>query len=251
MSIYIALHKKVEIPKIEGYIPIQVGASNNEKIGYLCDDNGENISAKNPNYCELTALYWMWKNSQEASCIGLVHYRRYFVTAKTIFNNGNILALSECENILKINDIILPEKWYFKNTVKEHYERFHNVEDLMQCRIIIEKDYPDYIDAFDEVMDRKFLHLFNMFVMNREKFNDYMEWLFHILFKLEKEIDITRYDDYNKRVYGFLSERLFNVWILKNNLSVKTLPVLNTESTAKNRILFEIKNTIKRLMCKF
>ena len=73
------------------------------------------------------------------------------------------------------------------------------------------------------------LHLFNMFVMKREDFDRYMKWLFDILFELEKRIDISNYDSYQKRVFGFLSERLWNIWLDQEKLSTYELKVINIE----------------------
>ena len=61
------------------YMPLQVGkALSDVDLGVQGDDEGDNISTKNPNYCELTGLYWAWKNLKDADYIGLAHYRRYF-----------------------------------------------------------------------------------------------------------------------------------------------------------------------------
>ena len=77
IKILVAAHKKYWMPSDEMYLPIQVGhAIADVNIGYQPDDTGENISAKNANYCELTGIYWAWKNL-DADYIGLVHYRRY------------------------------------------------------------------------------------------------------------------------------------------------------------------------------
>ena len=78
-KVYIATHKKFDEPKIENYMPLHVGAVNGKNLGYLTDDTGENISNQNTHYCELTGLYWIWKNTTDEN-VGLVHYRRYFTT---------------------------------------------------------------------------------------------------------------------------------------------------------------------------
>ena len=88
---------------------------------------------------------------------------------------------------------------------------------------------PEYLESFDAVMKGRKLHLYNMFVMSSEKASEYCHWLFSILFELEQRIDITQYDNYQKRVFGFIAERLFNVWILYNQLNVKYLPVVNLD----------------------
>ena len=78
-------------------------------------------------------------------------------------------------------------------------------------------------------MDRTKLHILNMFAMKKVLFDEYCNWLFSILFELEKRIDISSYNQYEARVFGFISERLFNVWLEKQQLKVKEMPVINLE----------------------
>lgn len=78
-------------------------------------------------------------------------------------------------------------------------------------------------------MGRTRLHILNMFVMKKTLFDEYCSWMFNILFKLEKRIDISGYNQYEARVFGFISERLFNVWLEKQQLKVKEVPVVNLE----------------------
>ena len=224
IKIYIAIHKKAEVLNREGYIPIQVGAEGKEDLGFIKDNTGDNISCKNPNYCELTALYWMWKNSK-ADIIGLVHYRRYF--SKSMFSKKMDKAISR-EEILKYlgkYDVILPKPYYtYKKTVKEQYGIDHNIEDYNKLRNIIEKNTPEYIEAFDKVSNRRYFYNYNMFIMSKPLFDEYAKWIFPILFELEKNVNIENYSKYNKRIYGFLSERMFNVWIERHKeLRIKTL----------------------------
>ena len=84
IKILVAAHKLYWMPNDSVYMPIHVGREGKADLGYVGDNTGDNISAKNPNYCELTALYWAWKNL-EADYVGLVHYRRYF-TNKEVRN---------------------------------------------------------------------------------------------------------------------------------------------------------------------
>jgi len=81
IKIIVASHKKYQMPEDDMYLPLHVGAEGKEKLGYQGDNTGDNISIKNPYFCELTGLYWAWKNL-EADYIGLVHYRRYFSIKK-------------------------------------------------------------------------------------------------------------------------------------------------------------------------
>lgn len=246
VEIYIATHKKTSLPNNQEYIPIQVGAINKEDLGYLKDSTYDNISIKNPNYCELTALYWMWKNSQ-ADIIGLVHYRRYFFKNMYSKKIEKVISKRDIETYLKQYDIIIPKEDYiYKCDVEHQYGIKHNVEDYKKCREIIEEQEKDYLDAFDKVSKRKYFYPYNMFIMKKEKFDEYAKWVFDILFELEKRIDISDYSQYNQRIFGFLSERLFNVWLEKNNdLKIKKMYVNNIE---ENPVVYNLKNKIKSLV---
>ena len=229
----IATHKKYWMPSDEVYMPIHVGREGKDNLGYVGDNTGENISIKNPNYCELTGLYWAWKNL-DCEYIGLCHYRRYFAhkskSSKLEDKKQAIFTRDDYERLLQQYDVILPKKRnYFIETVRSQYEHAHNKRDLDEIKKIIKMQYPSYIEAFEKVMNSRKLHIYNMFVMNKALFDEYCTWLFDILFTLEKRIDITNYDKYNARVFGFLSERLFNIWLEKKQLKIKTVNVVFLE----------------------
>jgi hypothetical protein len=233
IKILVATHKPYWMPEDNVYLPIHVGKNGKTDIGFVGDDTGDNISNKNINYCELTGLYWAWKNLH-ADYIGLCHYRRYFAHKY----HGNsleskqkaILSKTDYEVLLQDCDCILPEKRnYYIETVRSQYEHAHSKRDLDEIERIIRELYPKYIPAFHTVMDSKKLHIFNMFVMSREYFNAYCQWLFDILFGLEKRIDISTYNKTEARVFGYLSERLFDVWLEQNRLKYKELNVVFME----------------------
>ena len=242
-KIYIAVHKKVKMLEAKGYYPIQVGAAFNSDLGYIKDSDGEdNISEKNPNFCELTALYYLWKNEKNCDYIGLTHYRRYFFSSVLSFIMKKVVSTKKIEKYLEKYDIILPTPRYFEGkTVREHFEYNHPIEPLEECKKIISEDFPDYLSAFEQVETAKYLYPYNMFIMSKQNFDDYMKWLFAILFKLESYLDMSQYDAYNKRMYGFLSERLLDVWVIKNNYRIKEMAVFNTELSRKNQIVDELK----------
>lgn len=229
IEMYVCTHKQFEyhLPRI--YKRIQVGAKGKENLGYESDCIGDNISEKNANYCELTGLYWMWKNSK-ADIIGLSHYRRYFYKNwfQAIFNKpiGKYYITKQ----LKKSDIIVPIVFRDKESVYDVYKRDHHISDLLITRQILEDKYPEYIEIFDSYINQKETYLYNMFCAKKELCNQYCEWLFDILFELERRVDVSEYDKYNKRLFGFISERLFNVWIKKNRLVIKECNVYNTES---------------------
>ncbi len=241
MKILIATHKDYTFPGEEPYYPIQVGAKINKKIdNVLYDDSGENISIKNPCYCELTALYWLWKNVKD-EIVGLVHYRRYFKVEKSdiSINGHKIVDVNYLQCLTDTVDILLPEKKHFANEYKNvfwQYYDWHYIQDLIKIKEVVQTKYPEYLDSFDYVMSQKSMHICNMFVAKKRVMDEYCEWLFDILFSLESVIDISNYTPHQKRVYGFLSERLFNVWLHKNEnvLIVKTCELVNVEALSNN-----------------
>ena len=110
IKILVATHKQYWMPEDKIYLPIHVGRVEKADLGYLGDDTGDNISAKNANYCELTGLYWAWKNLK-CDYIGLCHYRRYFAHAVSGSDMEKkklaILQRTDYEKLLKQYDVIV------------------------------------------------------------------------------------------------------------------------------------------------
>ncbi len=231
VGIYVVTHKKYTFPNLEIYTPLHVGRRGKQTLGYAGDDTGENISHKNTEFCELTGIYWAWKNAvKDNDYIGFVHYRRYFKGQHFLFNGKKILTESEILDVFKTSDIILPVKRkYYIETVYNHYKNAHFEQDLIKTKNIVANLYPDYLDSFDKVMQGNSLYLCNMFIMKKEHFDNYMRWLFSILDELEMSINVKSYDFYQNRVFGFIGERLFNVWVTQSNLKKKEIKVVNLE----------------------
>ncbi|WP_415579483.1 DUF4422 domain-containing protein, partial [Lactococcus hircilactis] len=122
---------------------------------------------------------------------------------------------------------VLPKKHYFKLNVSnsEQYEHDHPFGDYNVVKNIIATDFPDYISDFEEFSNGKGVYCFNMLICNKKLFDNYCEWLFSILFKVEENIDFKNRSDYQQRVFGFLSERLLNIWVHHNNIKIKTYNV--------------------------
>lgn len=234
-KIYVAAHKPYVQPEDPLYEIIQVGATGHTPFCSTRDDFGRNISEKNQSFCELTALYWMRYNSQ-ADILGLVHYRRYFASKCIKFRSKwqNILSSKELALIMQNVDMILPKKRnYVIETTYSHYAHAHHEKDLHAVRAVIYELCSEYLPAFDLVMRKRSGHRFNMFIMKRKVLNEYCDWLFPILFELEKRIDISDYDDYNKRVFGFIGERLLDVWLMNRDYTYVERKVLEIEKTNK------------------
>jgi hypothetical protein len=135
------------------------------------------------------------------------------------------------ENLLPKYDVILPKtRNYYIETVRSQYEHAHFKKDLDETEKIIAEKYPGYSDAFTKVMNQRKLHILNMFVMKKSLFDKYCTWLFDILFEPEKRTDLTSYDTYEARLFGFISERLFNVWLERQNLKKCEVPVVFLEN---------------------
>lgn len=236
IKIIVATHKKYQMPKEDIYLPIQVGSEGKQYIGYIQDNTGENISFKNPYYCELTGLYWAWKNLN-ADYIGLCHYRRHFTCSKIIPRKENkkfkiLLTRMQIEDKLKKADIILPKKRrYYIETLYNHYKHTMHIEPLDITEQIIREKYPEYIDEFEKIKKRTSAHMFNMFIMKREYLDKYCMWLFDILFELEKRIDVKQYDSFHARFPGRVSELLLDVWINKNGLKYEEVKVIDMQNT--------------------
>lgn len=248
INVYIITHKKFICPDINIYKPLKVG-NNNADFGYIDDSTQDNISKKNPNYCELTGLYWIWKNDIESDVVGICHYRRYFTKGKILKSvKRNFLTEKDIKKYLKYNDIILPKLEIYKESAYEQYcQNSGFSKDLDAVRKIIEKKFPDYVKSYDDVMKKNKMFQYNMMICDKKTYNEYCEWLFSILFELEKKVDLAQYNNYQKRIYGFLGERLLNVWVYKNNLKIKQCSVVNTEAGFKDKIkisLRRIKNYI-------
>ncbi len=237
IKIIVATHKKYWMPDDSIYLPVHVGAEgkfdadgNPLDLGYTKDNTGDNISSKNANYCELTALYWAWKNL-DADYIGLTHYRRHFCYKKSSGDKQiNVITENQLQQLLNSYDVLLPkQRNYFIETNYSQYVHAHHKEDLDITREIISSRYAQYLPEYDRVMNKTYGHRFNMLIMKKKLFDDYCEWLFDILFDLESKLDISAYNKNDARVFGFVSERLLDVWINTNNIQYKDIPYVFME----------------------
>lgn len=235
IKLLIASHKKYQIPEDKMYLPLHVGAEGKSIIECFTPDNsGINISAKNPYYCELTGLYWAWKNL-DTEYIGLCHYRRYFSLAKKLPKTEEekfkvVLTQAEAEENLSKADIILPKaRNYYIETIYNHYKHTMYIEPLDIAGKVIQEKYPEYSKEFEHLKHTTKLHAFNMFIMKKEILDQYCTWLFDILGEVEKRVDTSQYSDFHKRFFGRISERLLDVWIKTNKLNYVEIPVIDMQ----------------------
>lgn len=221
VKIIIATHKKYRMPSDNMYIPLHVGAEGKKdkqgnilELGYKKDNTGDNISVKNSSFCELTGLYWAWKNL-DADYIGLVHYRRHFLGRKLGKDKfDNILRSEKVKKLVENYYVIVPKRRkYYIESLYSHYKHTHYGEHLDLTREIISDLYPEYISCYDRVIKQRSGYMFNMMIMERELLDKYCKWLFDILFELERRINMPELSSFQGRFYGRVSEIIFNVWL--------------------------------------
>ncbi|MCX2717305.1 DUF4422 domain-containing protein [Helicobacter sp. MIT 21-1697] len=259
IKILVCYHKISPIIGNDVLQPILLGAANASEytigglqtlcdkagVPLLYDNNGEHISELNPYFCELTAMYWAWKNL-EADYYGLFHYRRVFdFKGKMQLQNPydvNKVRLSPhqiqrnfglspqyIESACKKADILVSKRiivsygWETSRFFNQYeiYARDHHQKDLDIVLEIIRNKYPHYEEALQKVFftKGKCLSWWNLFVMKKELYFEYCEFLFSVLFEAQKRIDIQYYTPYQQRIYGFLAERLLNVFLVYKDLT--------------------------------
>lgn len=214
VKIFTMTHKKFEEPKDKMYIPLHVGRVSSSDLGYLGDDTGENISAMNCYYSELTGVYWIWKNYEESEYVGICHYRRYLINEE-----GGIFDEAGFEEILKDYDIITSKRLKYDFTYYDGYDDAHNIKDLIETGKVLKEKYPQYYTNFEHLVHSNESYFGNIMVTSKKLFDEYASWLFDIFEEVQKRIDISSYDDYHKRVFGFISEFLLFVWVTTNKLN--------------------------------
>lgn len=249
LKILVCYHKPYTVPKNNDGVlfPIHVGKAltdtdlhmqaDNEVNGQPCD----NISAKNESCCELTAMYWAWKNLKkiypDVKYVGLFHYRRFFAFHETkafrdLINKHENAILDyklnpeEIISILNRGYVIVPTRRIFPYPVYVEYSVNLISEDYRILKQVIGEKFHDYYYDFIKTMEHGNTSLsYNMFIMKWEDFEEYCKWLFSVLAEVEPLVPYQHYSTYQKRVFGFMSEILFDVWLRKNHKRLKFFDV--------------------------
>jgi len=219
------------------FVPIRCGAAlDKDNVASIIqgDNTGDNISLKRLSYCELTTQYWAWKN-EDLDYYGFCHYRRYFsfnekplvedVWGNVVYNSLNEKAIKElCLDSLTVRekiekyDVLIAKSWDLKTikckSVREHYNSADSLDiKHFDCMIeVINKKYPDFSNAAKKYSNGKILYSCNMFIMKKEVFCKYSEWLFDILGEVEKLIDTEYFSEEKLRTMGHLGERLAGIY---------------------------------------
>ena len=232
---YVVTHKDAQLKNLpQGYKIIHAGKIFSKKnFGDLGDDSGENISHLNPYLNEITALYWIWKHTRQ-QIVGFVHYRRFFT-----LDNKNFLTQLDAEKILRENDIIVSAcefgyialyDWKIMLSGRNLAERV-----IATVRKFIALRQPDYLVAYDRINNGFGTFCYEIFITRRKIFEAYCDWLFSFIIDATEEIlattDLANSDDPRTyRAISFLAEHLLGVWLIKNPLKIKTLPIIFREN---------------------
>lgn len=250
-NIYVVAHKPYKLsPNLdECYKLIRVGKyAKDTSINELADSTGDNISEKNPNYCELTAMYWIWKNDKNSDIVGLCHYRRYFTKKKLSIKDIDYIKEDDVVNDLSDGkyDVIAPRREYVAKGLYRVYLFSGYEKDIEVLEDAVKVLYPEYLPFFySEFINSCSGYFKNMLIMKKPLFDAYCKWLFDILSYVESKIDISGYPLKEARIFGYMSERLFGVWLAKNNLRVKEYRIINTEE--KHGVCFFVHETLKNM----
>lgn len=222
IEILVACHKPDSYLKNEVYTPIHVGRSiskySDAMLEMIGDDTGDNISDKNPYYCELTAQYWAWKNLN-VKYVGLAHYRRYFRMS---------LKPENVDKIFKKYDIVLSREHYEKYSMADKITMDSNIEDLYIFVHCVKRHSPEYLDTVLKVLSQNHITPFNMFVMRKSEFDKFAEWQFQILFEMEKTFKPANYTR-AKRILGYLGELMLYIYVVQNHLKIKYDTIVDNE----------------------
>ncbi|RSX51764.1 glycosyl transferase [Bifidobacterium goeldii] len=245
VCVAVAAHKPYKMPADPMYMPMHVGKALHPDVDlgddFTPDNTGNNISDLNAYYSELTAIYWLWKNC-DADYKGLVHYRRHFATRNVwkrltardrfarIARSQDVLPILAGDDSHKAVDIIVPKKrHYYIETIYSHYSHTFDAHHFDETRNILQEMHPEAVPAFDRLMQSRSAHIFNMFIMSRERFDEYCAWMFPIIEELTRRIPPESYDAFGARYPGRVSERLLDVWLETTKYRYAELPVTSPE----------------------
>jgi hypothetical protein len=239
LTLYSVFHKPFYQPPVDFVVPIQAGRQlATQQLPMAGDDTGEHISALNPAFCELTALYWIWKNMHfdNNSYWGLCHYRRYFSipvhnpfvsksklqskppTAAAIDAVVNEKLKAYILKQLEQHDIIVQKPKYASKkkgkilTIEAHYHRDHIEADWTLMKQTVLQLYPHYQQSLQLFCNQTTMCFANMMIASPAIWNDYLSWLFPILFTMQQQMTAQR-DGYQGRAIGFIGERLLNLYL--------------------------------------
>lgn len=227
VKLFVVAHKPFEMLEGKALVPIHVGrvASRlkDEMAGMIGDDTGENISLKNPQYCEMTAHYWIWKNVHDIKYVGVCHYRRYF---------GIDFSDESIEQLMADTDVIMVEPSWYVDSVYAYFAKFMGAENMTILWLVMKKLCPEYVETLEEICDGVKFHPFNMLVCGKSLFDEYCEWIFSVLGECERYVKPSPYTN-GRRALAYMAELLTGVYFIHRGLRIKSVPYYKIENEEK------------------
>jgi hypothetical protein len=250
--LYTVFHKPFYIPPVDFVVPIHAGKClSKQPLPMLGDDSGENISALNPCLSEFTALYWIWKNAGHVpnDIWGLCHYRRYFAVPRRrlLASHKKLISLPPAQAAIDriVNkqlgvyiqhqfehfDVVVQEPIYAyrkKGTtlnLEQHYNQDHRAADWQLMKEVVLELYPQYTQSLNTFCRQHTLSFAHMMIARHWLWNDYLSWLFPILFALKDRITLAENDTYQSRALAFIGERLMNLYLLHTAPRIGYMPI--------------------------
>lgn len=238
IKILVAAHKPdPNIRQDEVYMPIHVGKALHPELelGFQGDNTGDNISEKNGSYCELTAIYWAWKNFKNVDIIGLAHYRRYFDTSiKDIIRN------------VQKKKIIVSKYYTAPCSNLEHLTSFIGREDVYIMLDTVLELYPDFRkEVIDYFYNSNKYSVFNMIVAEKRIFDEYCEFIFPLLDKIQQRLIPGSYSR-QRRNLGYMAEALMGLWIKLSNHKVKKVDTI-IMGKKNNKFKIHVQNALRNI----
>lgn len=238
LQIFVVAHKPSPIPQSEVLVPIHVGRAASryqEEMGdYIGDDTGENISAKNPQYCEMTAHYWIWKNVKDTEYVGVCHYRRFFAVEITEYNISEVMGG---------DDVLLVEPSWYMDSVYSYFAKFMGAENMTILWMVMKKLYPEYTETLETVCDGVKFYPFNMLLCKKHFFDEYCKWMFSILEECERYVKPSPYTN-GRRALAYMAELLTGVYFIHRRMKIKTVPYYKVEDGKKIMMVRSEEETI-------
>jgi len=289
IKIFVSYKTKHPILKNEIIIPIQTGRAIAEEIfdGMIGDDTGENISKENERYNELSAQYWVWKHYEEIGnpeYVGFMHYRRQFIfdnelkhlpitwlpdseiyyvdeiydgymnhfTPQKIYPHledaPDFITFKKCDFRPQSEQYATNMKTYFSHMLKEQREEFYTVFEN-----VFEEKYPNYNDTVKNFTQNTKTYVCNSFIMKKEMFFEYCEFLFGVLAEIDRRIDSTNFTKDELRFLGFLGEYLLTIFITQKlkekEYNLKELPATFVSKNYKKLKRKLLKSMILSKLC--
>lgn len=246
MRIFVVTHKETNTPPNPLYGVISVGGALVPRAEFS-DSTGDSISPKNRHYCELTALYWLWKNSRETP-LGVCHYRRFFNFLPTNLSSYPLIRLPRPDNesmelladpgqaeqidrLVQQYDLIIPRALYQSPSIGADYLRSHGRQEWDEFLRQLDDLYgADRHSARDET--RFFGN--NMLICRREIFDLYATQLFHVIDRVFSAVgalpDVAGARYQPGRYPGYLAERFMSAFVNANRLKYFEAQVIHFSS---------------------